>query len=256
MREYMDDSDSGRKKVVLTLLIAALVIVVLWATGLIRWEDSSEEQEIKVENTVEAPKDEPKDEPKAEAKEAPKAEFKVSASEWAALKEEVGLLRQEVEQLKAESAKRTSASTQPAATRQSAPEPVAAPRQPAPERVAAPRQPKAESAPAAHDPNAVTLANYNHDWVKENAAVALKNNSERTITQVTGRMVYYDMSGNMLDYQDFTKSIVIEPGMAKTFSLKGYGHNDDYAYYKSTVKSLEPDRKYKVKFELKSYKTK
>lgn len=253
MREYMDESDSGRKKVVLTLLIAALVIVVLWATGLIRWEDSSEdsseEQEIKVENAVEAPKDEPKDEPKAEvkaeAKEAPKAEPMVSASEWAALKEEVSLLRQEVEQLKAESAKRTSASTQPAATRQ-----------PAPERVAAPRQPKAESAPTAHDPNAVTLANYNHDWVKENAAVALKNNSERTITQVTGRMVYYDMNGNMLDYQDFTKSIVIEPGMAKTFSLKGYGHNDDYAYYKSTVRQSVPDRKYKVKFELKSYKTK
>lgn len=248
MREYMDDSDSGRKKVVLTLLIAALVIAVLWATGLIRWEDSSEdssdEQEIKVENTVEATTEEAQAEPM------------VSASEWAALKEEVGLLRQEVEQLKAESAKRTSASTQPSATRQSAPEPVAAPRQPAPERVAAPRQPKAESAPAAHDPNAVTLANYNHDWVKENAAVALKNNSERTITQVTGRMVYYDMSGNMLDYQDFTKSIVIEPGMAKTFSLKGYGHNDDYAYYKSSVKSTEPDRKYKVKFELKSYKTK
>ncbi len=260
MREYMDDSDSGRKKVVLTLLIAALVIVVLWATGLIRWEDSSEEQEIKVENTVVAPKDEPKDEPKvevkAEAKEAPKAEFMVSASEWAALKEEVGLLRQEVEQLKAESAKRTSASTQPSATRQSAPEPVVAPRQPAPERVAAPRQPKTESAPAAHDPNAVTLANYNHDWVNSEASVALKNNIDRTITRVTGRMIYYDMNGNMLDYQDFTKSVVIEPGMAKTFSLKGYGHNDDYAYYKSTIKSSEPDRKYKVKFELKSYKTK
>lgn len=100
--------------------------------------------------------------------------------------------------------------------------------------------------------NAVTMVSYSHDWLSREAQVSVKNNTNRDITSITARMEYYDMKGNMLDYQDFTTPIDIERGMTKRFSLPGYNHEEYYAYYKSEYKSSEPQKKYKVKFIFKS----
>ena len=102
----------------------------------------------------------------------------------------------------------------------------------------------------------VVMQSFSHDWVDSKANMTLKNNTSETITRVRARLIYTDMKGEMLDYKDIDSKVEIEPGMSRKITAPCYGHDEHYAYYKSKTIPGNPERVYKVEFQLKGYDTK
>ena len=179
--------------------------------------------------------DKPSEKVETPSTEAPEVQastpLTITAEQWDAVQNELAQLRNEVADLQ-QQLKQTNKTT-PAKTTT---KPVATTATPQTTIVSA---------------NDVTLANYSHEFLGSTARLSLKNNTDKIITSITGRIIYYDMSGNMLDYQDFTNSTTIDPGMVKSIDLKGFRTYDSYVYYKSNSANL--GNKYTVKFELQSY---
>lgn len=100
--------------------------------------------------------------------------------------------------------------------------------------------------------NDITMVSYEQSWLDSKATLALKNNSSEEVKNVLFLIIYLDMSGNELDYEEFTRRVSIAPGMTRKLDIPAYEHDRNYHYYKSeNMPGGSPS--FKIKFKLKDY---
>lgn len=103
--------------------------------------------------------------------------------------------------------------------------------------------------------HAVTLVSYDQELSDYEASLTLKNNTNQMIHNVCYRITYLDMKGNVIDYNDFTSKVEIEPGLARIVKVKAFQEGNGYSYYTSEYSNLASHR-FKIKFELRGYNEK
>ena len=59
--------------------------------------------------------------------------------------------------------------------------------------------------------------------------------------------------GIELDYEEFTRRVIIAPGMTKKLDIPAYEHGRWYHYYKSEGAAGKANTSFKIKFQLKDY---
>ena len=98
----------------------------------------------------------------------------------------------------------------------------------------------------------ITMVSYEQGWLDSEGTLALKNNSSEEVKNVVFLITYLDMSGNELDYEEFSRRVSIAPGMTKKVDIPAYEHDRNYHYFKSeNMPGGSPS--FKIKFQLKDY---
>ncbi len=98
----------------------------------------------------------------------------------------------------------------------------------------------------------ITMESYEQSWLDVNGALALKNNTNEPIKNISFIITYLDMSDKPMDYETFVMPAEIAPGKTKKFELPAYEYNRSYNYYKSEGRS-SGGKSFKIKFELQDY---
>ena len=100
----------------------------------------------------------------------------------------------------------------------------------------------------------ISMVSYEQSWLDSEGTLALKNNTNENIHNIKFLIVYQDMSGKQLHYEEFSKKVSIAPGMTRKINIKAYEHERYYHYYKSE-NSPGGSPAFKIEFKLLDYNT-
>ena len=96
------------------------------------------------------------------------------------------------------------------------------------ESVKAEPQPKPKKEINANDVKITQFKKDSSDW---NEIITFKNNTSETINRIKGIIVYKDMQGNDISYNEIDIRLTIAPGMSKQTKIKSFDQDNKYCYY-------------------------
>ena len=100
----------------------------------------------------------------------------------------------------------------------------------------------------------VVITQYKKDFVDREEIITFKNNTAENINKIKGIIVYKDLSGNDISYQELNIRISIAPGMSKQTKIRSFDQDNKYCYHKEyrsyLGSSITP---FKFEFRLISY---
>lgn len=99
---------------------------------------------------------------------------------------------------------------------------------------------------------AVSMVSYEQGSFDSEGTLALKNNTNETIQNISFTITYLDMKETPVDYEDFFLNVDIKPGMTKKVNIPAYEH-DRYYHYSKTPDNGSGNPAFKIRYKLKDY---
>ncbi len=103
--------------------------------------------------------------------------------------------------------------------------------------------------------NSVSLAFFEKTFAEFKESISLKNNTNLTIKNIKGLMLYYDMNGNQISYNYIALEDILFPRMAKLKEYRSFDQNQNftYAYGKDSDYNKRTSFQFTVQFRLLDY---
>jgi len=106
---------------------------------------------------------------------------------------------------------------------------------------------------ASKNRNSVSLTYFAKQGSEFNESVSLKNNTNQTIKNIKGLLLFYNMNGTPISYQYIEVKDLLMPGMAKLKVFKSFDQNQKFSYAYGKDFSKEYYTQFTVKFRLLNY---
>lgn len=78
----------------------------------------------------------------------------------------------------------------------------------------------------------VVITQYKKRYLDEEEIITFKNNTAENINKIKGIIVYKDLSGNDISYQELNIRISIATGMSKQTKIRSFDQDNKYCYHK------------------------